>query len=83
MNEVKVILGPLLFSFRSFDHWCDKARSLFEAYEISGKDVLCLDSKGRVCSYGKQFMTARDEGSFPINVYAIECTTEGKPEVQK
>lgn len=77
MNALTINVGPLLWEWHSFDNWCDTAARSFRFYQVRGCDVVCLDTKGRVCAVGKHFMTARDDGSFPVKVYAVE-STQGK-----
>jgi hypothetical protein len=72
----EVILGKKLFEFTSFDNWCNTAQRKFKNAGFGpGQAVhsaICLDQKGRVCTCGKHFMTARDDNSFPIEVFLIE-----------
>jgi len=68
---MEVNLGPLLFSFNDFDHWCDTAKVQFARAGVDGRSVLAIDQKGRVCGCGKHFMIARDDGSFPVDVYLL------------
>lgn len=75
-TQLPVTLGPALFGFDSFDHWCDTAQRIYrEFYEGTGKalhDTLALDRAGRVCATGREYMRARDEGTYPVTVYAID-----------
>lgn len=61
-----------VFSFSSFDDWCHNAQVQFRRYELFSNDVACIDSKGRLCLVGKQFMRARDERTFPVDVYRLD-----------
>lgn len=70
-QTVQVDLGPLLFEFRSYQHWVNKARSWFSSCGESGRNTLCLDAKNRICLIGKHFMQARDENAFPVRVYCM------------
>lgn len=69
MNTLSINVGEKLFSFHNFAFWCNKAPSLFRENGVTGNDVICLDQKGRICQIGRQFMRARDEDTFPIDVY--------------
>jgi len=71
MSQITLEVGPLLWQWATFDNWCDTAARMFRFHEVHGSDVVCVDSKGRVCAIGKHFMTARDEGAFPVSVYAV------------
>jgi hypothetical protein len=69
MHKMSITLGKELFQFSSFDNWCDKASSKFAKTGRRGEQVLCLDTFGRVCRTGREFMRARDEGAFPVRVF--------------
>lgn len=77
-NRITVSLGEYMFEFSSFERWVNKAQSWFRNCGVRSDDTICLDSKGRVCLSGKQFMRARDDGSFPIKVYRLTCDSEKK-----
>lgn len=62
-------LGPKLFSFRTFDKWVSGASRIWRFHGVRGEDTVCLDQKGRICRWGKHFMIARDDGSFPVDVH--------------
>ena len=61
-------VGPELFRFESFQQWVNKASSWFASCGYPSRHAICVDAKGRICQYGKHFMTARDEGTFPVRV---------------
>lgn len=55
--------------FDTFDQWVARASTWLTRHpRYDGKTfrVQCVDTKGRICSIGKDFMRARDEGAFPI-----------------
>jgi hypothetical protein len=58
--------------FDTFEDWCNRAtRELaYKTCASSGATVpvpaMCVDTKGRRCFQGGDFMRARDEGTFPI-----------------
>lgn len=62
-------LGQWIFAFRTFDEWVNHATHLWHLHRIPSDETLCVDAKGRVCTMGKHFMIARDDGAFPIGVY--------------
>lgn len=68
-NTLTVTVGEYLFEFRNFEHWVAKARSWFLIYRVRSDDCIGIDTEGRICPTGKQYMRARDEGTFPIRVY--------------
>lgn len=77
-NNIPITVGELLFQFSSFAQWVGKASSWFRNSGVTSERTICVDIKGRVCRTGKEFMRARDDGSFPIRVYAILCEDEEK-----
>lgn len=64
--------------FTTFDDWVRHATSALanKTCESSGCTVpvpaMCVDTKGRRCYQGGDFMRARDEGAFPV-VYFWDC----------
>lgn len=85
MPMVQVALGEKVFEFSSFTRWVNKAQGWFAAYGLTGRDVICLDTKGRICTIGADFMRARDDDAYPVTVYyknpdaSAPDTLEGKP----
>ena len=69
---MNIELGPELFRFTSFQDWVNKARSRFNKAGAPISQCVCIDATGRICGMGKQFMSARDRGAFPVVVYHIE-----------
>lgn len=69
--QQQVQLGPLLFSFATFDSWVSQAQRIWRFHEVRSADTVCLDQKGRICRWGEHFMVARDEGAFPVDVYLL------------
>jgi len=69
MSALPVLLGPTLFQFNSFSGWCNHAQYAWKEISVRADDTLCIDSKGRICSIGRDFMKARDEEAFPITVH--------------
>lgn len=62
-------LGPKLFQFATFGGWVNHAQRAWKEIGVRSDDTLCIDAKGRVCSIGRDFMIARDEGAFPVSVH--------------
>lgn len=63
--------------FETFDDWVSGAtRALAKTCPSSTAtvpvSVICVDTKGRRCFQGSDFMRARDEGTFPV-VYFWDC----------
>lgn len=71
-SQIQCTVGRELFAFRSFTEWVNKARSWFRTCRVPSCDTVCIDAKGRICRTGKQFMRARDDGAFPVRVFAVE-----------
>ena len=58
--------------FDTFDDWVNHAsRALTGETGSVGQELtaFCVDSLGRRCSVGKDFMRARDEGAFPVRYF--------------
>jgi hypothetical protein len=69
--------------FDTFHDWVNRAsRTIAEPYcpvDTTGQTVraICVDTKGRRCQIGGDFMRARDEGAFPV-VYFWDFDANGK-----
>lgn len=70
-NHRRIEVGEWLFEFLTFGAWVNHASRLFRFHEVTGRDTVCIDQKGRLCTIGKHFMCARDEGTFPIAVFRM------------
>lgn len=68
LRPVTVMLSDECFQFDSFEQWVNKAASWLRPIM---RGYICIDSANRVCHIGKQFMRARDEGTFPVKVYLL------------
>lgn len=71
MPKIEIEIGKELFSFFNFETWCNKAQSWFAQAGRQHGTTICIDSKGRVCRIGREFMRARDEGTFPVRVFDL------------
>ena len=69
---MNIELGPEIFRFTSFLDWVNHAQSRFKRAGVGASQYVCIDATGRICGMGKQFMSARDRGAFPVVVYHIE-----------
>jgi hypothetical protein len=68
--------------FSSFDNWVNTAtRKLtgrpdsngwMDPKTKTGIPAVCIDALGRRCTNGRDFMRARDEGTFPVR-YFFNC----------
>jgi hypothetical protein len=76
MPTLQVTVGKKLFEFSTFGNWGDTASCKFAKVGVTDQQVICLDIKGRICTCGHEFMRARDEGTFPVRVYAAVITPE-------
>lgn len=77
MSELLPIQADYRGEWSSFDRWCDCASK--DIGPRSGiAHPLCVDAVGRVCFIGKQFMRARDEGTFPVKFYECAAETEAR-----
>lgn len=69
MSAETLNLGPKLFEFATFSGWANHAQTAWKAAGVSVHHTLCIDAKGRHCYIGRDFMIARDDGSFPVSVH--------------
>ncbi len=69
MEQITITVGEELFQFASFGQWVAKAQSLFRQYNRTDGSTLAIDQMGRICNTGREFMRARDDGSFPVRVF--------------
>ena len=56
--------------FDTFQQWVNKAPSWLTRHEKYNEHTfrtICLDSLGRPCTIGRDFMRARDENTFPVH----------------
>ena len=67
--SLSIVVGEELFAFASFEQWVNKSADWFRSYRVLSRNTLCVDAVGRICLCFKQFMRARDEGTFPIRVF--------------
>lgn len=64
--------------FNTYDDWLNNATQYLAGRKGSvGQDVpaICVDTLGRRCHVGKDFMRARDEGTFPVR-YFWDCEAD-------
>jgi len=73
MQEISIKVGNELFQFSTFDNWCDTAQKKFSVAGVRWQDTLCIDSMGRVCVKGEEFMRAQEQDTFPIRVFDKLC----------
>jgi len=70
--EILLEVKEELFRFSDFDDWVNNAPERYVNGGIPPKYTVALDTGGRTCLSGKEFMTARDEGTFPVIVYSLK-----------
>lgn len=68
---IKVAASRELFRFCTFREWVNTASWRWESAGVRSGDTLCVDTQGRVCKKGAEFMRARDDKTFPIIVYEV------------
>ena len=73
MQEVTIWVGNEVFEFADYDNWCDTAKVKFSRAGLRGDNAVCVDARGRICLSGKEFMRARDQGTWPVKVYPAKC----------
>lgn len=69
VTKITIEVGEKLFEFSSLEHWSSSARRYFQRSNVRSGDVVCVDTLGRVCNVGTQFMRADREGTYPITAY--------------
>lgn len=60
-----------LFKFNSKTQWINKAQGWFSTCGVPKNRYIAIDTKGRICVSGKEFMRAEKDDSYPIIVYEI------------
>lgn len=71
--------------FKDFGDWVSFATTrLTGTTDDMGREipVICVDALGRRCTIGRDFMRARDEGTFPVR-YFWECAPPEAPKCDK
>ncbi|UZE47935.1 hypothetical protein ONR75_24165 [Rhodopseudomonas sp. P2A-2r] len=63
-----------LGQFDTFDDWVNHASRALTGLRLEDGinwdvNAFCVDTKGRRCTCGKEFMRARDEGAFPVRYF--------------
>ena len=67
---MRVELGEKLFEFSSQQDWINRAQRAWNRLGLrADKDTVVIDTKGRICRIGRDFMIADDDSSYPISVY--------------
>jgi len=76
--------------FDTFNDWLNHASRALTGVAYStggmGRDgngipAICVDTKGRRCAIGKDFMLARDQDAFPVRYFWSMCPAEAQDEV--
>ena len=68
---MEIQIGEKLFEFTGFYNWCDTAKHKFQRAGVNGRDVLCIDSNGRICGWGTHFRLAQEQSAFPVSAYLM------------
>lgn len=66
------LVADVLGQFDTFDDWVNHAPRALTGFTGSvGEEIrpICIDSLGRRCHLGADFMRARDEGTFPVRYF--------------
>jgi len=58
VKTIKIIVGDEVFQFSDFKNWCHTAKHKFESADLCSRDAICVDSKGRICLSGREFIRA-------------------------
>lgn len=68
---ITLTVTGVLLEFHSHTEWVNKATRWYRNCGVHSARTIAVDSVGRVCATGREFMRARDEGTFPVKVYEI------------
>jgi hypothetical protein len=79
-NRVMVTVGQKLFEFVSLADWASHAQMLYLRAGANMHNSIAIDVSGRVCMAGCDFQTARDDGTYPVVVYAVSHLMEAASE---
>ncbi len=63
--------GPYLFEFSSYQDWVNRAHRLWRQHGVASDLTVCIDMNGRVCTFGRDFSVAENDGAYPVRVYMI------------
>lgn len=69
--RVEIEAERLLFEFDTLTRWKNKAASWFTNTRLRPHQYISVDTAGRICPTGNEYMRADREGTFPIRVYRI------------
>jgi hypothetical protein len=70
-NQPKAALTPnWAGEFKSFEDWLNRAEEALRSPEY--RRAVCVDTIGRRCAIGKDFIRARDEKTYPVR-YFWDC----------
>lgn len=82
---MQIQCGEKLFEFPTFNDWCNTAQYKFARAGVNGTRVVAVDQKGRncavvavdqkgrICAWGEHFMKARDDNTFPVEVFRLRA----------
>lgn len=61
--------GPLLFAFESFEDWCHRGPTIYRDHAVRSGETIARDQLGRLVDCGGDFMAARVDSAYPVEVY--------------
>jgi hypothetical protein len=65
-------IGPELFRFTTYSDWVNHAKARYGMCGVPVLKTICVDASGRICTSGKEMMSARDRGAFPCVIHHID-----------
>jgi hypothetical protein len=72
VTNLTICVGDPIFEFTSYINWVNKAQSWYSTCGVPARRLLTVDSLGRVCTQGSDFIRADREQAFPIRVFPID-----------
>lgn len=67
----EIYVSEKLFEFTDYQDWIVNGRDKFKNSDTTIFNTICIDSLGRICRSGKDFSTAANENTYPIEVFLI------------
>ena len=74
---MEINLGPERCSFASYTDWVNHANTRLGGIPYHQRaDTVCVDSAGRICRIGRDFIQARKDKTYPVVAYTLRQDVE-------